>query len=266
MTSRIPAILGGLALAVTACTSGGTATSTASTTDGSAQCPTEGEEFETAMLFVEHNATDADTGVHGNFGGEAWTELCIWNPDGELVLSVRPEGPLGNLGIADLFFESREPPNDERSIEDLLATFPEGDYLVGGNGFDGTARAATATFTHDIPAEPVITAPHLAADEEEAAEVVADPADFVVSWEPVTVTLSGDPVDITGYEVIITKVDHDDPNGFSRPVYDVHLAPDAPSLTVPEEFFEPATLYELEVLALEVSGNQTISLGFFTTR
>jgi hypothetical protein len=173
---------------------------------------------------------------------------------------------LGNLGIADLFFESREPPNDERSIEDLLATFPEGDYLVGGNGFDGTARAATATFTHDIPAEPVITAPHLAADEEEAAEVVADPADFVVSWEPVTVTLSGDPVDITGYEVIITKVDHDDPNGFSRPVYDVHLAPDAPSLTVPEEFFEPATLYELEVLALEVSGNQTISLGFFTTR
>ena len=171
-----------------------------------------------------------------------------------------------NLGVADLFFESREPPNDERSIEDLLGAFPEGDYLVGGNGFDGTARVATASFTHDIPAEPVITAPQLAAEEEEAAGVVADPADFAVSWEPVTKTLSGDPVDITGYQVIITKVDHDDPNGFSRPVYDVHLGPDATSLTVPEEFFEPATLYELEVLALEVSGNQTISLGFFTTK
>jgi hypothetical protein len=95
---------------------------------------------------------------------------------------------------------------------------------------------------------------------------VFDPVDFVVSWESVTETLGGDPIDITGYQVIITKVDHDDPNGFSRPVYDVHLGPDATSLIVPEEFFEPATLYELEVLALEVSGNQTISLGFFTTR
>ena len=88
----------------------------------------------------------------------------------------------------------------------------------------------------------------------------------MVELGAVTKTLSGDPANITGYEVIITKVDHDDPNGLSRPVYDVHLGPDATSLPVPEEFFEPATLYELEVLALEVSGNQTISLGFFTTK
>lgn len=32
-----------------------------------------------------------------------------------------------------------------------------------------------------------------------------------------------------------------------------------------EEFLDPGTLYEMEVLALEVSGNQTIGLGFFTT-
>ena len=142
MTSRAPTILGAVALVIASCTSASsatstssvasastptsvvTATSTASTSDASAQCPTEGEEFETAMLFVEHNATDADTGVHGNFGGEAWTELCIWKPDGELVLSVRPEGALADLGVADLFFESREPPNDERSIDELLDRIP----------------------------------------------------------------------------------------------------------------------------------------------
>jgi hypothetical protein len=70
---------------------------------------------------------------------------------------------------------------------------------------------------------------------------------------------------VTGYQVIITKVDHEDPNGFSRPVYDVHIGPEATSLSVPGEFFEPETVYELEVLALETSGNQTISVGFFTT-
>jgi hypothetical protein len=34
---------------------------------------------------------------------------------------------------------------------------------------------------------------------------------------------------------------------------------------VPAEFFDPDNEYELEVLALEESGNQTISVSFFTT-
>ena len=33
-----------------------------------------------------------------------------------------------------------------------------------------------------------------------------------------------------------------------------------------DEFLEPGTEYELEVLALEKSGNQTISVSFFTTK
>ena len=81
-----------------------------------------------------------------------------------------------------------------------------------------------------------------------------------------TETLDGEPVTITGYEVIITKQQHVDPHGFSQPIYDVHVSPDRNSLSVPEEFFEPGTEYELEVLALERSGNQTISVSFFTTQ
>ena len=84
-------------------------------------------------------------------------------------------------------------------------------------------------------------------------------------WEPVTQTIDGEPLELTGYEVIITDEAFEDPNGFSQPVYDVHLRPEATSLTVPPEFFTPGTVYELEVLALEASGNQTISLGFFST-
>lgn len=233
---------------------------------GGDACPSEGEEMETAMLYIEHNATDGDTGVHGNFGGEAWTSLCLRDPVGEIVLEVRPRGALGTLGLSDFFFESREPANDEVAISDLLGAFPEGEYLVGAVGQDQVARVATALFTHDIPAEPNITAPELADEEESAGDAIVDGSGLTVAWEPVVETIGGDDVDITGYQVIITKIDHDDPNGFSRPVYDVHLGPGATTVDVPDQFLEKATRYELEVLAIEVSGNQTIALGFFATR
>ncbi len=228
-------------------------------------CPTEGEELETAKLYIEHNATDADTGIHGFFGGEAWSELCVWDPGGELILSVEPSGPLGDLRVADLFFESREPPNDEYAVDELTAAFAEGEYLVGGTDFEGVPRVATATFSHDIPAEPMITSPDLAEDEDEAEEAVVSMTDLVVQWEAVSETLAGDPITVTGYEVIVTKEEHEDPHGWSQPIYDVHVGPETHHLAIAEEFLEPATLYELEVLVLETSGNQTIGLGFFTT-
>jgi hypothetical protein len=87
----------------------------------------------------------------------------------------------------------------------------------------------------------------------------------VIEWEDVTETVDGDPVAITGYEIIITKEEHDDQHSFSRPIFDVHLPADRNSLDVPATFLEPGTVYELELLALEESGNQTISVGFFET-
>ncbi|MGH9112920.1 MAG: hypothetical protein ACRDZN_11590, partial [Acidimicrobiales bacterium] len=72
-----------------------------------------------------------------------------------------------------------------------------------------------------------------------------------------TETVTGEPVTISGYEVIITKELEDDPHGFSRPTYDVHVPPTQHRLSVPKEFLEAGTVYELEVLALERSGNQT---------
>jgi hypothetical protein len=63
-------------LLVVACTSGSTVVTTGPT-DTSVACPQEGEELETAMHFMEHNAADQDTRVHGNVGGEAWTQLCM---------------------------------------------------------------------------------------------------------------------------------------------------------------------------------------------
>ena len=65
--------------------------------------------------------------------------------------------------------------------------------------------------------------------------------------------------------MIITLENYSDPHGFSQPIFDVHVPADRNSLTVSAEFIAPGTLYELEVLALEASGNQTITVGFFET-
>jgi hypothetical protein len=166
--------------------------------------------------------------------------------------------------MAGVFFESREPPVSEFSMKDLAAAFPEGNYTIRGKAFDGKVLVGSANFTHDVPAAPTITAPDLAEDPEQPGAPVPR-ENLVIDWEPVTETTAGDPVNITGYEVIVTKENHEDPHGFSRPIYDVHVPPALDALSVPEEFLEPATVYELEVLALEESGNQTISVGFFVT-
>ena len=211
----------------------------------------------TTKLYIEHNFTDGDTGVHGAFDGVEWSELCVFDPNGRQILVVRPRGQLKDLTMSGIFFESREPPNEELSIADLLAQFPEGLYPIRGTTLDGKRMKGAATFTHAIPAAPTNVSPPDGA--------VVDPSNLVISWGPVDQTLTGAPLNTTGYEVIITKLVADDPHGFSRPTLDVHLPPSQTMLTVPSEFLEPHTEYELEVLALEVSGNQTITVSFFET-
>lgn len=254
-------------LVVSACTGSDDSAvgSVATTVDAATDCPQRGEPLEKAFLYIEHNATDSDTGVHGFFGGEGWPRLCVWDPDGALLLQMTATGPLGDLGFSDLFFESREPSNEDYSIDDLMTDFPEGEYLVGGVDFEGIDRVATPRFTHAVPAPPTIVTPALAEDEKTSEETTVDPAELVVSWKPVTGTVDGDVVSIVAYQVTVTKEDHDDPDAISQPVYDVHVTPDVSSLPVPPEFLEAGSLYELEVLAIEESGNQTIAAGFFST-
>ncbi len=217
-----------------------------------------------SKLIIEYHFTAGDMGVHGLFDDHGWSELCVYDPNGVQVLAVKPQSQLKDLSIAGIFFESREPPLDEFTYEDLKAKYPEGNYEVRGRNFDGTWLTGFATFTHDVPAAPTVTSPTLA-EEESAGDVVAPMNGLVVQWQDVSVSIEGKPVSITGYEIIVTKVEHDDPHGFSQPIFDVHVPADRNSLSVPVEFLEPGTVYELEVLVLEASGNQTITSGFFTT-
>lgn len=257
----------GCAVAIAACGSG--SNTTESSPDGTASggavaCPTSGDEWEVAKVYIEHNATDEDTGIHGLIGGEPWRSVCVTTPDGTRLWAIEPADRLGDLGVADFFWESNEPPNAEYSVADLRTDFPEGRYVVSGVDVDGVDRIADAEFTHSIPAAPEITHPPIVPDLEELPPTV-DRSGLVVRWAPVTKTIDGEPVTITGYQVIVTDEEADDPNGWARPVYDVHVGPDVTALPVPDEFLQAGTLYEVEVLAIEPSGNQTISVGFFST-
>jgi hypothetical protein len=227
--------------------------------------PSQTTEIATAKLIIEYNSTDGDLGVHGAFDDQGWRILCVFDPSGRLVLRVTPESQLRDLTMAGIFFESREPPLAEFGFSDLASRFPEGEYTVRAESFDGKILVGSATFTHDVPAPPSIDAPQLAADPRGTKKDPVPLEDLVIRWKDVNEAVSGGPVDITGYEVIVTKEGAEDPNGFSQPIYDAHVPPTLNSLRVPAEFLEPDTVYELEVLALEASGNQTITVGFFRT-
>ena len=80
---------------------------------------------------------------------------------------------------------------------------------------------------------------------------------LVIAWNPVTESIDGEPLEIVRYEVI---VENDDLN------FDVKFpAGTGTMLSVSLELLQPGTTYIGEVLAVEESGNQTITEFCFTT-
>ncbi len=209
-----------------------------------------------AKLNIEHNATDRDTGFQGFIDGEGWRRLQVMGPQG-VVLTLQGQGKLGELGLTELFFESVEPENSEVPIETVLSTLPEGEYTIEGQTIDGQPTKGTALLTHDIPAGPVLLAP------EEGATVPA--TGLVMRWMPVTETIQGEPVTIVAYQLIIEKDDEPLPHAITKPELSIYVAPSVTQVTVPNEFLQPGTDYAWEVLAIEESGNQTLSSGEFST-
>jgi len=204
--------------------------------------------FDEIDFFFELNDTDEDLGVQLDLGAEPWKRLKIIDPCGNKIMDVAGRGSLKEFGLSSLFFESNEPNFEDMSKEEILELFPEGEYKFVGWTVEGEKLKGFATLTHDLPGAAVICEP------EDGEEV--DSEDVVVTWKSVT-TPTG--IKIESYQVIVTN--DEDP----RFEYNVRMPADANSLSVPAEFFEPGTEYELEILAVEESGNQTISVIFFET-
>ncbi len=199
-------------------------------------------------IYIEINATDGDAGIQIFLDGEGWDSMQVKDPYSRVVLNVAAEGGVALQGITELFLESAEPSFEEQPLEDFLALFPEGLYGFRGTTTDGRPLRGTARLTHRIPDAPEILSP------EEEEEVDVD--DVIVEWERVPNPPGSR---IVAYEVIVEKDE-----GRLR-VFKADMAGYQTSVSVPAEFLEPGTAYKAEVLAIERSGNRTISEVEFET-
>lgn len=199
-------------------------------------------EFSIARIYIEYNSSANDLGFHVFLDGEDWRTLKIVDPTGKTNFEVVAKGGYKDLGLTELFFEGAEPSLDEFPLEELLARFPEGEYRFIGVTVDGVPLRSTATLSHAVPGGPSVSAK-------------VDDDRITIRWDPVTGSaeiLPNEHVEIVGYQVIVDT-------------FQVTLPASSTKVTVPREFvksLEPGE-HQFEVLAIDVSGNQTITEGSF---
>jgi len=204
-------------------------------------------EFKRAELRVEINATDGDAGLQIDLDHEPWRALSLRTPDGRTVFDVKNLGVLKDYGLTELFSESSEPPFTEFPLDEFKKLFPEGVYVFEGTATDGTRMHSTFQLSHDFPAGPEILSP------QEESTVRADR--LVVEWA------SGnqpDGVEIVAYQVLV--VSEEEP---SRTL-SIELPADVTRVAIPGVFLGDGGDYKVEVLAIETSGNQTLTEVAFT--
>lgn len=204
--------------------------------------------FKEATLIVEINATDGDAGLQIFLDHDTWRSISISRPDGTRILDVETREDLRDYGLTELFSESSEPPFTEFPLDEFRKLFPEGDYQFRGETIDGKKMQSTVPLSHAFPEGPEILSP------EEESTVSSE--NLVVRWNPVTEPAG---VEIVAYQVVV--VTEAEP---SR-VLEADLPATANEMTVPAEFLEPGTEFKVEVLAIEASGNQTLSEITFST-
>jgi hypothetical protein len=199
-----------------------------------------------ATLIIEVNETDGDAGLQFFLDGEPWRSMTISDPNGNVVVDVDAAGRLRDWGLTELFSESNEPPFTEVPLAEFLARFPAGRYSFVGETIEGEKLVGAARLSHDIPEGPEITAP---------ADGAAVNRDGVVARWKAPPEPAG--IDIVGFRVIATRED-------PLRVYQVELPASARSVPIPAAFLQSGTEYELEIQAIEESGNWTFNTSTFS--
>lgn len=206
-----------------------------------------------ARLKFEINATDGDGGVQVFIDAEEWRSMAIVDPTGRRIFVTRTEGRLARFGGSELFLESGEPPFSRLPLRQLLKQWPTGVYRFRGTGADGEIFRGSARLTHRLPAGPRLVSPI-------AGSAPQSPRRTVMRWQRVPAPPRSR---IIGYEVIVER--ETDRKALPVVTLDVTMPPTATRLRVPPGFLRAGTDYSWEVLAIERSGNQTISASTFRT-
>lgn len=210
-----------------------------------------------ATLIIEYNSSAEDIGVQFFLDSDGWQSVEIFDPKGREMFDAETEGRLTRQGGGtELFLESVEPELSELSLERFFRRFPEGRYKFRAKDNEGVLQIGRVDFSHDIPAGPELLMPVPDGDEECAIDVTLP---LSIAWNAVTNSIEDEPLNIVGYELI---VENDELN------FDVKFpAPAGTTVMLPvsDGLLQPGHEYIFEVLAVEESGNQTITEGCFTT-
>jgi hypothetical protein len=211
--------------------------------------------FSEKRIIIEVNATAGDGGIQIFLDAAGWNSLEVSDPNGQTVFAVEGNGSVGMTGVTELFFESAEPSFEDLPLDQLLDRFTEGNYTFRGMTVDGKNLFGRAPLAHNIPAGPSVVSP------EEGAALDAN-SPVVIDWDTVTSPFPGTtlPVTVSGYQVIVERVQPQPLLAFS-----VFLPATVTEVTVPAQFIEANAEYKFEVLAIEQSGNQTITESSFST-
>ena len=227
--------------------------------------------FGASVLIIELTEDDIELQVFVD--GTDWTQVEVSDPNERRIFDARAEGRLERQnGMSEMFWASEpthyleDDPVFDGTVESFLDRFPEGVYTFEGKTRDGRELEGEAMLTHVLPALAEIVSPVSDTDD----PPLFDPADTVeIVWKPVTTRFIGTgPVEIVEYQVILDQVDPERAmpwvDGKTRRAL-INLPGTVTSLTVPPEFLLPGAAYEFEILAIEASGNSTISVGEFVT-
>ena len=216
-------------------------------------------ELDDAVIRIEVNSTDQDAGFQIFLDGEGWRHVWVYGPDGRKVLQAASFSGVREIGGGtELFLETEEPEYEsEEEFDDLIELLDEGEYRFLARTTGNEWATGSAELTHVVPAGPVLVYPVPGPGEECAQDVPA--AGLVIDWDPVTTRIFGDPgITIVAYEVIVESED----SGYD---FDVIVGAGTTTMAVPFDFLQPGTEYGYEVLAIEESGNQTITESCFIT-
>ena len=226
--------------------------------------------FKITNIHFETNASACDMGIQISFDTGGLTEGLVEGPQDQVVFSFRTlDGQEGTHDITEGFQERVEPPITDLQLalgcepsegaiplSELLQAWPAGVYDFEGRSgaveYEGAAR-----LNHRVPAGPKIVAP-------KGGRIVAHDADLQVRWlkvtGPILPTLG--PVEVVGYHVLVVDVTNPVlPPGRTKTSFDADVSKRETTFLVPKQYLEPGRIYELEILATERGGNQTITEG-----
>ena len=218
-------------------------------------------ELGAASIIIETNDTAGDTGFQIFLDGVGWRNVRVYDSNGSKILHAHSAGGVRAIGGGtELFMESNEPPyEDLDGMQALIDLLPEGEYYFLARYTNNTWATGTAEFTHTVPDGPEIVYPAPTGNEDECTTgVFVDSA--YIEWEPVEMDIWGsDEIEIVAYQVIVES-DEEEYNYFT-----VTVPAEINMVVVPEDVLTEGTEFIFEVLAIEESGNQTITEGCFET-